>query len=854
MITIAWRSLISRRLAVLAALVSIVVGSALVTTALLLLAAQQAVGGAESTSSWRFDGADAVVKPSDRVKLGGGESLDLWTMPRLTEEQQESIAAADGLASAAFETPFPAYAVTNDSGVTGDAITRSWGHPWSTAETDGASLVDGAAPSTDDEVAIDREVAEEAGVSVGDRIEVQLASGLQSFTVSGTVERGGGQFEKALFFTPAVAAQKGGRPVLALVTFDGSGSAEALESALPGLQVISGAGKATALRLDLRQAELAGSGGQFFRFVAFLALTIAVFVVSSTLSVSIQQRRRELAMLRIVGTRPRLVRRMVTWEALFVGLFGGMVGTVAGIALAHLANQALIGQELMARATTVTVTPAALLVGLGSGLATGLISAWVPARRATKISPLDALLSADVQPSASPAWRKVLGWVLLGAAVACVTGTFLIGGPIPFAPGSIIAALLLFAALPLFLGASVLLGPQLLRLVLGLLGRTLRRPLPGFVAERSIRSDLRRAAGVSVPLTLLVAIPCVILFQERANFQASARGYEQHLAADVIVTSDASGRRELGVPMNAAAVVDDVPGVAAASPTLSSELILDEPEASQPTASVTGVEPASFTRVLDYDVIEGSWEDFGDGSIAVSGEGASDKGWSVGDRVSFLYADGTPGTANVTTIYHEPVGAGSREMTVPIDALTPHLVETFANAAYVDLEPGADQEETIAAINGVLGTSVPGTTAVTKDRHLADEAAQSSGGDWTVLIVVLILGGYAGISAINVLISSTVFRKPEFALLRLAGVHKKQVVSSLFVETLVVATTAVLAGTAIAAVILIGYGYLITDDIWLPFVWSTYAVIVACAYLAALVGTLAPVQTALKAGPLEATR
>lgn len=854
MITIAWGSLLLRRLAVLAALVAVVVGSALVTTALLVFAAQQALGGEAGTSSWRFDGADAVVKPQDQVTLSSGEALDLRTMPRLTKEQQESIAAADGVASVAFEIPFPAYAVTADGRVIGDALTRSWGHPWSTAVADGATLVEGRAPSSEGEVAIDREVAEEAGVSVGDRLQVQFATALQSFTVSGIVERSGEQFEKALFFTSTVATQKGAQPVLALVTFEGSGSAETLRSALPGLRVLTGADKATALQLDLLQAELAGGSGQFFMYVALLALTIAVFVVSSALSVSIQQRRREIAMLRIVGTRPRLVRRMVIWEALFVGLFGGAVGTIAGIPLAHLATQFLISQNLMARATTVMVDPASLLVGLLSGVAAALLAAWIPVRQATKISPLDALRSADVQPSTSPVWRTVLGWVLLGAAVASVTGTFLIGGPAPLAPGSTIAALLLFAALPLFVGASVLLGPQLLRLVLAPLGRVLRRPFPGFIAERSIRSDLRRAAGVSVPLTLLVAVSCVFLFQTSANYQATSRGYEQHLAADVVVTSDVSGGRELGVPMNAATVVDDVAGVAAASPTVSSELIVDEPGASQSTAVVTGVDPLNLTRVLDFEVIAGSWDEFGDGSIAVSGEGASDKGWSVGDRVSFLYADGTPGTATVTTIYREPVGAASREMTVPVDTLTPHLVETFANAVYVALEPDADQEETIAAINRELDTSVPGMTAVTKDRHLADQAARSGGGEWILLVVVLVLGGYAGISAINVLISSTMFRKPEFGLLRLAGAHKKQVVSSLVVETLVVATTAVLAGTVIATVILIGYGYLITDDIWLPFVWTTYAVIVACAYLAALIGTLAPVQTALKAGPLEAIR
>jgi putative ABC transport system permease protein len=846
-ITIAWRSLVSRRLAVLAALVSVVAGSALVTTALLVYTAQQAAGGAASTSSWRFDRADAVVKPPGQVRLGSGLALDLPSMPRLTREQQDRIAAAEGVASVSFETPFPAYAVTDDGRVIGDAFARSWGHPFSTAVADGAAVIEGGAPSSADEVAIDRGVAEAAGVSVGDRLRVEFATGVRSFVVSGIVERAGGQFEKALFFTAPVASREGGEPVLASVTFDGSGSAEDLRSALPGLRVLTGAGKATALQLDLRQAELAGGSGQFLLFVAFLALTIAVFVVSSTLSVSIQQRRRELAMLRVVGTRPKLVRRMVVWEGLFVGLLGGAVGCLAGIALAHLATRFFIAQDLMARATTVTVNPVALLVGLGSGVAATLVAAWVPARRATKISPLEALRSADVQPSTSRGWRTVLGWVLLAAAAAGVTGTFLIGGPV-LTPGGNIAALLLFAALPMFLGASVLLGPQLLRLVLLPVGGLLRRWFPGFVAERSIRSDLRRAAGVSVPLALLVAVSCVFLFQDSANFQGQSRSYEQQLAADVVVT----GKVGLGVPMNAATVVEGVPGVAAASARVSSEFIIDDPPTSPTSGTVTGVDPAGFTRVLDVDAIDGSWKDFGDGSIAISDVIASQKGWNVGDRIAFLYPDGIPGTATVTTIYG--VSPVNSDMMIPIDRLTPHLIEPFAAAVYVDLEPGADREETIAAIDRALRTSAPGATAMTRDQHLADQAVQSSGDNWIVLSVVIVLGGYAGISAINVLIGSTMFRRTEFALLRLAGAKKKQVVSSVFVETLVVATTAVLVGTAIAAIIMIGYGYLIADDFWLPFVWPTYVVIVACAYLAALVGTLTPVQAALKASPLAATR
>jgi putative ABC transport system permease protein len=95
-------------------------------------------------------------------------------------------------------------------------------------------------------------------------------------------------------------------------------------------------------------------------------------------------------------------------------------------------------------------------------------------------------------------------------------------------------------------------------------------------------------------------------------------------------------------------------------------------------------------------------------------------------------------------------------------------------------------------------------------------------------------------------------RRREFALLRLAGSQRSQVVRALLIETLVIATIAVVCGAVIAAVTMVGYGYLLTDTIWLPFAGSTFSIIAGCAYLAALLGGLAPTHAAMKAGPLEA--
>jgi putative ABC transport system permease protein len=843
MITLAWRSLVARRTTILAALLSVVVGSSLVTAALLVASSQEQQGAA-SVTSWRFGDVDAVVKPPASVRLSSGLALDLPSMPRLSAQQIDDIRGAAGVTAVTLESPFPAYLAKSDGSVVGNAYTRSWGHRWSTAIADGATLAEGRPPSRSRELAVDESVAVAAGINVNDSVPVVLAARTETFTVTGIVERPGEQFEHALFFTDEAVAQFGGAPVAALVS---STDAEALRDAVPDLQVLTGEDRAGSLQLDLRQAELAGGSSQFLMVTAFLALTIAVFVISSTLTVSIGQRRRELAMLLVVGTKPRLIRRMITWESVLIGALGGAIGAAAGIGLAESARQFFVAQGLMARGAIVSIEPLPLLAGVGAAMLAALTAAWLPARRATRIAPLEALREADVPTIAAGRTRAIFGWVLLGTAAACLAGVFVLGGPVTTVGGTI-ALMLVISAFALLIGAGVLLGPTLLRGVLTPLGVLLRRWFGGFVAERSIRSDLRRAAGVSVPLTLLVAVSAVLLFQDSANYQARSHVYADQVTADVVLT----GGVQLGVPLSTVDALDDVPGVAAASRSISSQLIFDDPPTMRSNGTVTGVDPAEFDGVLDYEVTAGSWADFAEGSIAVSQIVADEKGWDIGDTANFLYPDGTPGSAVLSTTYVDPMGIS--DTLLPLSALTPHLLEPFASAVYVALEPGTDDGDAVAAINDALSTVAPGTQAMDREQHLSQVAAQASGDNWIVLMVMVILGGYAGVSAVNVLVASTMSRSREFALLRLAGARRPQIIGSLLVECLVVGTVAVIAGTVVAAATMVGYGYLLTDSVWLPFVGPTYLMIVGCTYLAALVGTLAPVRTAMTANPLAGVR
>jgi putative ABC transport system permease protein len=67
-----------------------------------------------------------------------------------------------------------------------------------------------------------------------------------------------------------------------------------------------------------------------------ISITIAVLGVVSTLFALVLERRREIGLLRYLGLRTRDVRRMVYFEAAFIGLLGGVSGVVVGVLLALL--------------------------------------------------------------------------------------------------------------------------------------------------------------------------------------------------------------------------------------------------------------------------------------------------------------------------------------------------------------------------------------------------------------------------------------------------------------------------------------------------------------------------------------
>jgi putative ABC transport system permease protein len=115
-----------------------------------------------------------------------------------------------------------------------------------------------------------------------------------------------------------------------------------------------------------------------------LSIIISLFGIVNTLVLSVFERTREIGMLRAIGTSRRQIRRMIRHESVITALIGSVLGIVLGIAF---------GALLSARVSQITFTipVGRLIVFLIASWIVGLLAAIFPARRASRLSPLEAL-------------------------------------------------------------------------------------------------------------------------------------------------------------------------------------------------------------------------------------------------------------------------------------------------------------------------------------------------------------------------------------------------------------------------------------------------------------------------------
>ena len=194
----------------------------------------------------------------------------------------------------------------------------------------------------------------------------------------------------------------------------------AIAKLLPsGVQVVSGQSVASELSSAVDN-ELSFISTALLIF-AGIALFVGGFTIFNTFSITVGQRTRELALLRVVGASRRQVFRSVLGEAALLGMGASLIGLGLGV-VAAIGLKALLkafgivlpSAPLVFEARTVVV---AIVVGVG----VTVLSAIVPARRAVRIAPVAALVDrSEDQPESLRRRRVIAGGVFAVAGVAAV--------------------------------------------------------------------------------------------------------------------------------------------------------------------------------------------------------------------------------------------------------------------------------------------------------------------------------------------------------------------------------------------------------------------------------------------------
>jgi putative ABC transport system permease protein len=220
------------------------------------------------------------------------------------------------------------------------------------------------------DVVVSAGFAERTGIAVGEALEVDLATGPETYRVSGIAD----DHARTLYLDRAVLADDLGQPGQANVVWS---SDDEPAAALPVAATTT-----TAAEL----AEEDGAGRQaiivIFGTIGAVVAGVAALAVTSSMTVSLYRRRHELATMQALGARRRTVRGVVVRELLPIGL----VGLVLGLGLGALGTQGVIASFESSNAVdigvvnavgSIPVIAAATVIGL-------VVLAWAVVRTAAR--------------------------------------------------------------------------------------------------------------------------------------------------------------------------------------------------------------------------------------------------------------------------------------------------------------------------------------------------------------------------------------------------------------------------------------------------------------------------------------
>ncbi len=429
-----------------------------------------------------------------------------------------------------------------------------------------------------DSILLTKEMADREGLSIDQTIQVQTVRGIRTFRVRGLLNPEGpakiASGNIAIMDYPAaqMAFGKEGRidriDVSLLRGEDLETVRGRIKQALPeGYTIVTPEGRT-------KQVEVLISHFQKnINLISFIAVFVGMYLIYNAVSISVVQRKKEIGILRALGTTRGQIIALFLGETAVMAVAGSLLGLGTGILFAKSAlgavSQTVSELYLRTSVTEISLSWPGLAIGFATGIVASLAAALFPALASTRISPVSAIRSLPYSEEGLLSGKRLqiaaAAFILLAALLLILHKSF---GDSPLLHNS---ATMFLATIFLLLGIS-LATPAALTIFLVVFRKTIAPHvgavgrLAGLNLQKNITRNAVAAAAVFYGISVFVSSSGIIYSAK----QSVLEWIDSYVRGDIIITSGhpiaTTGSQNIPMPVELWKELEKVPGVKSADP------------------------------------------------------------------------------------------------------------------------------------------------------------------------------------------------------------------------------------------------------------------------------------------------
>ena len=819
LLLIAWKNLKTYPVRIFLTTSSVILGVAVIIASSIF--AESNKNAFDNLFSGIYEGIDLVVQPvqegfAEGFEGNGGQGPISFDIKKISDSRIKEIQQIVGVKDAWGEVlGFAQFikVVDGETVLISNGFAPTFGGAWDTSPfAPQWRLTVGNPPTNTKEVVMDAVTAKNHDFTVGDKVTILAGATPATFTIVGIAEfanvgtPGGASFALFEFRTAQKLLDSIGEVDLINVVIENNADIEIVRNSISALDV-ENLNVINAQEAAAEQANSIKQGLDFFNTIlnvfAGIAIFVGAFIIQNTFRIILLQRTKELSLLRALGTSKRQIYRLVISESLFMSIVGSGLGVGLGIGLAVAVKEGLKYFEFGLPDGPLVLTPSAAITGIAIGIIVTVLSSILPARKASQVSPLEAIRDSI----STPKRKSLLLRLLLGSMVSLFGFVTLFGVLYEFLDLPSLTSLqqVGLGAAVIFIGISiitpsitkpfVLLFDKVYKLLFGILGK-----LATENSKRTPRRTASTASALMIGLTL-ISLANVIT----TSFKAQATELvEEVVLADYQVS---------------AAQVFSSPGI----PTgLSEELLaLDEvTKLSRSRATIVGFEdrPLILGAVDEtvFDLIKtediaGSKEAFlKQDAIGVLKQKAERDNIQIGDQITLTIPEKGDQTFTVSYIFDwsTPPPAEFFLLLNNHDFFTNDSLDT---EIYFNV---VEKSETVDKLINEIVDKYPGV-AVRDQDGLVEEANNQIQQLLNVIYGFLSISIFVALFGISNTLSLSVYeRTREIGLMRAIGTYRKQIRRMIFIESSIISIFGAFLGTSLGIFFAWSLIQALADEAW----------------------------------------